>query len=53
MNKQTKAKQKQTHKCREQTDGCQMGGGGEMGKVGEGCRIYRLPVCFGMNKSQG
>ena len=34
MNKQTKKKQKQTHKYREQPGGCQRGRGGGMCKMG-------------------
>lgn len=34
--KQINKKQKQTYKYRQQTDGCQRGGSGEMGKMVEG-----------------
>ena len=37
-------KQKQTHRYREQTEGCQVGGIGEMGEKGKGIQKYKLVV---------
>ena len=37
-------KQKQTHRCREQTDGCQRGGRWWLSEKGEGIKNYKLAV---------
>ena len=39
-----KKKNHQTHRYREQTDGCQRWGGGRGGEMGEGGQRYKLPV---------
>lgn len=44
MNKQTNRKQKQTYKCREQTDGCQREGGRGMIEWVKGRGRYWLPA---------
>ena len=42
INEQTN--QKQTHRYKEQIDGCQVGGGWGMGKKEKGIKTYRSPV---------
>ena len=44
-------KEKQTQKYREQTDGCQMGGGWGMGKMGD-VEWEVQASSYGMNKSR-
>ena len=51
MNKHTNKKQNQIYKLGEQTGGCQRGGYGEIGKVGE--REWEIEAfSYRMNKSQ-
>lgn len=38
----SETKQKQTHRCREQTDGCQREGDGKKGKNAEGIESMNL-----------
>lgn len=52
VSKQTDKKQKQMNKFREQTDGCQSGGGWKMGKMSGGaCEIQASRYSMKLGKS--